>query len=184
MPPARRSTQSESLAGTASERVRAIIEAAEASAAEIRAEAEAEAERIRAQAEERADVLRSEVRGDVQALVGSIREAVDRLRSDLDRVEARLGESGAEPAPAPAAQAAPAKPTRPVASEVEEEDRDIALAEDAAVGRDEDLEGARLVALNMALDGVSRDEVERHLRETHAVSDPARLLDEVFTSID
>ena len=174
MPPARRSTQSKSLAGTAGDRVRAIIEAAEASAAEIRAEAEAEAEGIRAQAEERASALRSEVRGDVQALMGSIREAVDRLRSDLERLEERLGDP--EPVSSPAA-------VTPVEPEPEE-DPDIALAEDAAVGRDEDIEGARLVALNMALDGASRDEVDRHLRDQHGVADPAPLLDEVFASID
>jgi hypothetical protein len=161
------------LAGTASDRVRAIIEAAESSAAEIRAEAEAEAERIRAQAEERASAVRSEVRGDVQALMGSIREAVDRLSSDLERLEERLG----DPEPQPVSSPAPVTPVEP------DEDPDIALAEDAAVGRDEDIEGARLVALNMALDGASRDEVDRHLRDKHGVKDPAPLLDEVFSSI-
>ena len=64
-----------------------------------------------------------------------------------------------------------------------EPEPDIALAEDAAVGRDEDIEGARLVALNMALDGASRADVERHLRDEHGVRDPAPLLDEVFASI-
>jgi vacuolar-type H+-ATPase subunit H len=173
MPPARRSSSQESLAGTAGDRVRAIIEAAESSAAEIRAEAEAEAERIRAQAEERASAVRSEVRGDVQALMGSIREAVDRLRGDLERLEERLGDSEPD-APRSPAPVTPAEP---------EEDPDIALAEDAAVGRDEDVEGARLVALNMALDGASRADVERHLRDEHGLRNPAPLLDEVFASI-
>ncbi len=187
MPPARRNNPKDSLAGAASERVRAIIEAAEASAAEIRAEAEADAQRTRAEAEERASTLRSEVRTDVTGLVGSIREAVNRLQSDLERLQERLGEHEA-PAPAksvPAAKA-PARPSEPVGAP-EEEDLDFALAEDAAVGSDEasgDLEGARLVALNMALDGASRDQISQHLRESHGVSDSADLLDEVYASID
>jgi cell division septum initiation protein DivIVA len=174
MPPARRNTSKDSLAGTAGDRVRAILEAAESSAAEIRAEAEAEAERIRAGAEERASALRSEVRGDVQALLGSIREAVDRLAADLGRLEQRLGEPG------PQAE----EPEVAVA-----EEPDITLAEEAVVGLDEphtggaELEAARLVALNMALDGASRDDVAEYLRENHRVSDPGPLLDEVFASI-
>jgi hypothetical protein len=75
-----------------------------------------------------------------------------------------------------------------------DEDPDIALADDAAAARDEaaavgpgepaaDHEGARLVALNMALDGAAREEVERHLREKHGVAEPEALLDEVYESI-
>ena len=183
MPPARRNTSKSSLADTASDRVRAIIEAAESSAAAIRAEAEGEAERIRARAEEGASVLRNEVRGDVQALVGSIREAVDRLRTDLTRLEQRLGEG--DPPPPAAVPPAAEGPTGPPP----EEDPDIALAQDAAIGPEEveglpaDNEGARLVALNMALDGAPRDEVSRHLQAHYGVSDSADLLDEVYESI-
>ncbi len=178
MPPARRNTEKDSLAGAAGERVRAIIEAAESSAAAIRAEAEAEAERIRSQAEQRASALRSEVRGDVEALVGSIREGVDRLRTDLERLERRLRDS----------EGGDASPAAPFVEP--EPEPEVALAQDAAVGREEsapvpaaDLEGARLVALNMALDGASREEVDRHLRDEHGVSDSAALLDEVYESI-
>ena len=183
MPAARRDPKRESLAGTAGDRVRAIIEAAEESAAAIRAEAEAEAERIRAQAEERASALRNEAHSDVQGLVGSIREAVVRLNDDFERLERRLS----EPAGAPQrAEPAPANSTAVNADDADE-DPDIALAEDAAVGLDEapgaELEAARLVALNMALDGASREDVARHLRENHGVSEPRDLLDEVYESI-
>ena len=180
MPPARRNTEKDSLAGAASERVRAIIEAAESSAEAIRAEAQAEAERTRVEAEERASALRSQVRGDVQHLLGSIRGAVDRLRADLQALEARLGE------PEPKV----ASPAVPVAAAEPEVEPELALAEDAAVGPAEsgiapaaDLEGARLVALNMALDGAAREDVAQHLRDKHGVSDPAALLDEVYESI-
>ena len=52
-----------------------------------------------------------------------------------------------------------------------------AVAEPAAGGDDE---GARLVALNMALNGTSREETDRYLAENFALSDRERLLDEVF----
>jgi hypothetical protein len=188
MPPARRNSPKGSLADTAGDRVRAILEAAESSAAAIRAEAEAHAERIRVQAEEGASILRSEARGDVQALVGSIRETVDRLQADLERLERRLGDGEHQPASPASVQPALPGARGPVGVPADE-DPDFALAEDAAVepeepaGRRADLEGARLVALNMALDGASREDVSRHLRDHHSLPDSAELLDEVYESI-
>jgi hypothetical protein len=192
MPPARKNTPKGSLAGAASDRVRAIIEAAEASADEIRAEAEAEAQRIQLEARESASTLRAEVRSDVQGLLGSIRDAVERLGSDLKALEQRLseGEGVAGPSPTPAVPEPAAAPQAPAPAKVTaevEEDPDIALAEDAAVAPDQapesDLEAARLVALNMALSGASRGEVESHLRDEHGLRDPAPLLDEVYALV-
>jgi hypothetical protein len=42
---------------------------------------------------------------------------------------------------------------------------------------------ARLVAMNMALDGASREEVEQHLEENFDVGDRDGLLDEVFSRV-
>ena len=39
---------------------------------------------------------------------------------------------------------------------------------------------ARLVAIEMAVGGSARAEVERALREEHAIADPQELLDDVF----
>jgi DivIVA domain-containing protein len=47
-----------------------------------------------------------------------------------------------------------------------------------------DLDGARLVALNMALNGDSREQTGRYLAENFEVSDPDRLLDEVYAAIE
>ena len=47
----------------------------------------------------------------------------------------------------------------------------------------EDLEGVRLIALNMALDGTSREETDRYLAENFNLSDRAALLDEVYESV-
>ncbi|HXC23177.1 MAG TPA: DivIVA domain-containing protein [Solirubrobacteraceae bacterium] len=48
----------------------------------------------------------------------------------------------------------------------------------------DDLDGARLVALNMALNGDSREETGRYLEENFAVPDRERLLDEVYAAIE
>lgn len=48
----------------------------------------------------------------------------------------------------------------------------------------EDIEGVRLIALNMALDGTSREETDRYLAENFNLSDRAALLDEVYESVN
>ena len=48
----------------------------------------------------------------------------------------------------------------------------------------DDVEGARLVALNMALNGQSRDETERYLSENFELSDRGSLLDEVYATVE
>jgi DivIVA domain-containing protein len=56
-------------------------------------------------------------------------------------------------------------------------------AEASASGGD-DTEGARLIALNMALNGTPREETERYLAENFKLDDRAGLLDEVYASVD
>jgi cell division septum initiation protein DivIVA len=212
----RNDSRSESLAGAASEQVRAIVAAAEATAAQIRDEAEEEAKRIRgdaigeakaassraaAQAGERvtrvsesavAMLARIEaIDRELSALLDSLRTGATRLSADLTVLQAELAD---------ARQAAPAEP-EPEA----EEDEGVELAQDAAVELDDgpppepepkpvgsakpaaagngDLEGARLIALNMALSGTSRDEVDSYLTENFDLADQAALLDEVYTSL-
>jgi DivIVA domain-containing protein len=48
----------------------------------------------------------------------------------------------------------------------------------------EDLDGARLVALNMALGGESRERTDRYLAESFQLTDRAKLLDEVYAAIE
>ncbi len=47
----------------------------------------------------------------------------------------------------------------------------------------EDIEGARLVALNMALNGTPREETDRYLAENFELDDRQQLLDEVYSSV-
>ena len=49
---------------------------------------------------------------------------------------------------------------------------------------DADVEGARLIALNMALNGQSREETDRYLAENFDLPDRQRLLDEVYASVE
>ena len=53
-----------------------------------------------------------------------------------------------------------------------------------AAASSEDLDGARLVALNMALNGDSREETGQYLAENFAVPDREQLLDEVYAAIE
>lgn len=47
-----------------------------------------------------------------------------------------------------------------------------------------DLDGARLVALNMALNGESREDADRYLAENYKLADRGKLVDEVFAAIE
>jgi hypothetical protein len=65
-------------------------------------------------------------------------------------------------------------------------ERAVALAEPALAADtddDGDVEGARLIALNMALNGQSRAETDRYLAENFALADRDGLLDEVYASV-
>jgi DivIVA domain-containing protein len=52
------------------------------------------------------------------------------------------------------------------------------------VDLEEELDGVRLVALNMALNGDSREQTDRYLAENFQIDDRARLLDEVYAAIE
>ncbi len=71
-------------------------------------------------------------------------------------------------APAPAAEPAAPAPVAP------------APAAPAAGG---DVEGARLVALNMALNGQPREETDRYLADNFDLADREGLLDEVYATV-
>jgi hypothetical protein len=96
--------------------------------------------------------------------------------------------SAPPPVPAPAAKAAPplsppeaaqpdvhADPEAPVSS---------GTSQPAATAENGDLDGARLVALNMALNGESREDADRYLAENYQLADRQKLIDEVFAAIE
>ncbi|MDX6667571.1 MAG: hypothetical protein QOK04_951 [Solirubrobacteraceae bacterium] len=239
----------ESLATVASEQVRAIVEAAETSAAGIKRDAEDEARTIRQDAADEAERARSEaasqarehvakvsegtavmlqrvdaMESELGALVESLRTGANRLTADLALLQGDMGElraTGAAPepvevAPEPAvsepepvseAPAIEAEPAPEPAAEVEPEpeaapepeaEQDttsvepVAEAEAPAEAEPEpaadtsagdDAEGARLIALNMALNGTPREETDRYLAENFNLANRDALLDEVYARI-
>ena len=238
----------ETLAAAAGEQVRAIIDAAERSAAEIQRQAEQQGAAIRAEAATEAHATRDQaiaearehlakvsaaatmtlqrleatenelrslsealragghhVDADLQRLHTSVAELHDAVRPGPDATSEPAPDPGSEPAPQPPASPAPAPhPPAPPEREtgVEEYGEPVegpappAAPPPAPAGAAEpgpsppgngagsrDAEAARLVALNMALNGTPREETARYLAEHFALSDRERLLDEVYARV-
>jgi DivIVA domain-containing protein len=89
-----------------------------------------------------------------------------------------------EPPAEPVAPAEAGPPeTQPPAEAGPTETRPPAGIATAAAAEGNDAEGARLVALNMALSGSPRDETDRYLAAHYALDDRVTLLDEVYASV-
>ena len=176
-----------------SEQVRTILEAAEASAARIRAGATADAQQHVARVAEAADGLRERVDAlerDLTGLLAGLRAGAERLRRDLDAVAAGaaglVATAPASDAPvgiAPSARGATLSAAAdPVEEEVGEEPA-LAAVEEPPAGagaRSGDVEGARIVAFERAISGRPRDETDRYLAEHYDLPDRAALLDEAY----
>jgi len=160
-------------AGT-SEQVRLILEAAEASAAELRADAERRASDHVAEVQRAAGGMLSrldELERELGTLLAALRASGERLNEGLARLHEQAGELGvaAEPPP-PEEDFAAAAPAPPPAEPVASANGDEA--------------GARLIALNMALSGTPREETARYLAEHFALDDAEALLDDVYERAD
>jgi cell division septum initiation protein DivIVA len=264
----------ENLASSASEQVRAIVMAAETSAADIQRAAEEEAREIKADADREAHSIRQQaseearesfgkvseatvvmmqrldsMESELNALIESLRTGSERLNAGMDALESHVGDvrdslerpppfqPDALPEPEPtyepptysppdehdavAHAAAPAdadyeSPSLGHAGDGQplEQNVDAAWGESSSGGFDDDAEetdasgwgataehsspvapeptapvsddteGARLIALNMALNGTPRDETARYLGENFQLPDRDGLLDEVYSSIE
>jgi hypothetical protein len=184
----------QSAAAAAAEKVRAIVEAAERSAAELEAEAREDAARIRAEAEREADARLVRARETAARLGERSRELerqVAAIRDSIASLGKELAELRAEPAQAVEPAVPEGEPVASVAAPDREDDIDetIAAAEAAAARGPEVAEsatdsgsgeGARVIALNMALSGTPRDETARYLAENFQLEDPDALLDDVY----
>lgn len=197
-----------SLAGTAAERVESIVSAAEASAREIEERARADADEIRRQAE--ADAARH--LQEAEAAAGRVRERAAELEAELGRLIQEVGplqsrvpvaepelpqpaatvaparepepELEIEPEPEPELEVEPESQAEPVPElEIEPEPEPKRAAKPAPATGSAAPEGARLIALNMALGGTPREETARYLRENFDLDDEDGLLDDVYAKV-
>ena len=83
----------------------------------------------------------------------------------------------------PASAAAPAR-ARPPAAAPAAAAAPPAQASEAKPPANGDLDGARLIALNMALNGESRADADRYLAENFQLADREKLIDEVYAAIE
>ncbi len=161
-------------------RVEAIVRAAEAEAAAVqrdllaqRRAAETEAQRYLAEARRSADTLATqrtqrlhELTDELVALAEATARQLEALLAALTRTTAAIETDAPSDRPVPAPHAPPAAPA----------------ASELAPGV-HDVSAARLVAIEMAVAGRTRAEVDRHLRESFAVEDTRGLLDDVFGGV-
>jgi len=173
-------------AAAAADKVRAILEAAEQSAADLRAEAaeEIEAQLTRAQAAaERLSARADQIERSLEGLAGTVRDELSALKSDLEELRAvseRVGATRGE-----AEETAPVVEEEPAFEEAAAEEPAPPAASPAQppAPAADGHEGARVIALNMALNGSSRDETARYLAENFELEDPEALLDEVYARV-
>jgi DivIVA domain-containing protein len=184
------------LSAQAGEQVKAIVEAAERGAQEISDAAQIEAREHVANVTAAADRLRERIEQmerDMTQLIIDLREGADRLRGDLDGLQAGTDALSTARAATPSAPASspPLPEPRAVAPPPEPPPKKPAAAPEPAAAPDPpaahgpkngDSAAARIVALDMALSGTSREDTDRYLAENYDLADRAALLDEVYAA--
>jgi DivIVA domain-containing protein len=181
------------VASAASSQVQKILEAAETTADQLRADAGEEAQehvhRVSTAARELLERLGS-MHDELGAMMDRLREEAGRLSAELRTLERDVVELAppveeetepvaVEPEPEPEPEPdAPVKGTPETAAGKARSKRGRAKPEPQAKPDDE--EAARLVALDMALAGTPRDETEQYLAEHYTLADPGAILDDVY----
>jgi cell division septum initiation protein DivIVA len=153
---------------------------------------------------QRVDAMEAELGG----LIESLRTGANRLTADLSLLEGGMADlydaagrdrpaGGSSPRVVESVPLAVVADAPPAADESVDDgavDDEVVVVEEvfvaevsepvseAAAGGD--TEGARLVALNMALNGTSREETDRYLAENFDLSDRGALLDEVYATVE
>lgn len=172
----------EQIVADVAEQVRELVRHAEQRAAAIVAEAEEEARRIREQAE-------SEARERLAAVRAALDELQGRLGAEVDPGPATVPEPEPPPVPEPAPDPVPdpvpgPEPVPEPGPEPAPEPSpppDEGTPPSAANGtRSPDAVAARLVAMNMALAGSARQEIDAKLAAEFELEDREALIDEVL----
>jgi hypothetical protein len=169
---------SASLADMAAERVSEIVAAAEATAAQIEADARREAEEALARAGEEARQRVEQAQAAVEGLVSQ----AEGLRAQVGSLGASGNAESAPESEEPEAEAPSAEP-KPSPASTEPEPAATTGDEDPGPTQDagDDAGAARLVAMNMALEGAGREEIRARIAADFAPLDGTEeLVDEVL----
>jgi DivIVA domain-containing protein len=188
------------VAATASARVQKILEAAETTADQLRADAGEEARehvhRVSTAARELLERLGA-MHDELGSMMDRLREEAGRLSAELRTLERDIVELAppVEEEPELAAEEPEPEPEPEPVAEVPEPEEPVEGTPETAAGKArskrgrakaapqtnaDDEEAARLVALDMALAGTPRDETERYLAEHYVLADPGAILDDVY----
>ena len=171
----------EDLAQQVADSVRKVVAEAQEEAAKIVAAAEKEAEGIRARAEAEA---RDQVEG--------ARKALEELTSRFGGDSSSLGRRQARrtvPMPHPLQPASLSRSPRPrrrsnrsgrAEAGARTAPEPVAEAPTSPPAASDDSQSARLVAMKMALDGASREEIDAELASSYSLDDRNALLDDVL----
>jgi outer membrane biosynthesis protein TonB len=192
--------EAEKIVTEVADRVRELVDDAERRAQEIVREGEEEAKRIRARAEAEAQERLTEVRRALEELQGKLGAGSGGAStggSEVDPGPARVPEPTPDPVPEPGPQPTPEPVPQPVPEPTPERIPEPTPPPDegtpptpdtteqaAAAGngvKSGDTASARLVAMNMALEGASREDIDAALAADFDLDDRAKLVDEVLT---
>ena len=163
-------------------KVRELLADAEERAAQIVSDAELEADRIRGRAESESEGQLALVRGaldELQSKLASTPGAALPPLAEVDPGPVTVPEPAPPSVPEPSPEPIP-EPTPPPDEGTPPEPAAFSELTDAASGRSSDATAARLVAMNMALDGASREQIEARLAEEYALADAGAVVDDVL----
>jgi DivIVA domain-containing protein len=170
---------------------------ADADAARTREEAAAESREHVAQVMEGTAAMRTRIEAmetELASMLETLKTGTNRVTSDLDLLHGSMTGLGdaATPSALPSRDAEERQSVAPPVPAAEEEEPELVEEEileteivpeaEPESGADE-VEGARLVALNMALNGTPREETQQYLQENFSLEDQNALLDEVYATV-
>jgi hypothetical protein len=157
---------------SAAEQVKALVEAAEREARESR------------EAVQRVAARADELSARVDELAAGVAEAVAALKREIEALQSASDAPAPEEDPGTRVEAAAddelIAEAEAVAGRKPDAGEEAAASEAPAGGASAVPEGARLLALKMALDGRPRAETAAYLGENFELADPDALLDEVY----
>ncbi len=177
MSPKERPLRRRSLEASTSERLEAIVAAAELAAAKVIDDAEAEGRRYISDAEAEADRIVSARLASLSGLTDSLIAQAEAIREQSEHLLETLAlartEVAAEPPPAPRGSHLSAVAPAP-------EPGSDAQQQPSPLDERQNNAGARLLATQMAVSGSSREEIALRLRSGFDIEDSGAILDAIL----